>query len=142
MEGGGPSSRLTAFADLVDECRRYANLHAEIQDSTAEMRAIGAKLLERIPTTKSVTIAKNVVLAHITKPPMRRPITQTILKKVGMSEAMLSNVLKETAPDPDDRTHSLKVMVTSSFKAMRPQAKKRKLGSGASAVSESEEESE
>jgi hypothetical protein len=125
--------------ELITLCKHYANLHAEVQDGQTELRQLGSELLRRISTNDSVTIAKNVVLVHTTKPMGRRPITQTILKNVGISEAHMDKILDATAPDPDQRQHMLKVMVTSAYKAMKPVKRAREESEGDESASASQE---
>jgi hypothetical protein len=133
MEGG-------ARNNIVELCKYYANLHAEIQESTNDLRQVGAEIMKRIPADKSVMIAKNVVLAHITKAPFRKPITQIVLNNAGVSKEAMAEVLKQTAPDPSKRIHALKIMVNTEFKNMRPEKRKRETGGGNDSEEESEED--
>jgi hypothetical protein len=103
----------------------YARLHAKSMALQARLRDLSASLLNELKPYEAVDIGPSVVLAHIEKPATRRPITQKVLKEVGVSPVLLQKVLDATAPSLL-RTGQLKVMVKTAYDALRPPSKRMK----------------
>lgn len=99
--------------------RRYVKLHDDSLALQKSLRALTNELLSTLDAYEAVPVGPGVVLAHIDRPPARKPITQKLLKSAGVSEKMMKEVLDATDPGKT-RVSCLKIMVQSAFEALRP----------------------
>jgi hypothetical protein len=110
---------------LHSQAQLYARLHAESAALNARLRELTEELLHELKPYEAIDVGPSLVLAHVEKPSVRRPITQKVLKEAGMTDAMLKEVLELTAPLPV-RTGHLKIMVKTAYDALRPPTKRSK----------------
>ena len=108
---------------LTTLAKRYANLHDQATEIADEIKQCGNELKARLSTFQCVHITPTIVVAKVSKTKDRRPITQKMLRDAGATEAVMSAVLKASAPK--GRYDAIKVMLDTAFRAMRPKEDKK-----------------